>query len=153
MVPTGADKAYGLLLKAMEEEKKVGIARCVFGSKETLIALRAKNGELIVNTLYFDDEVQANPAKVKEYDINKKELDMAKMLIEGMTEPFDIATYEDEYRKKVLKAIEDKVAGKEIVAPAEKGNKNKVIDLMKALEMSLKTTKQTQTKKKKVVNK
>ena len=43
--PTGAENAYALLLRAMEEEKKVGIAKTVLGNKETLIALRAKDGE------------------------------------------------------------------------------------------------------------
>lgn len=145
VVPSGAEKAYELLLKAMDEEEKVGIARTVFKSKESLIAIRAKNGQMILNSLFFHEEVQPNPLNLKNVEISPKELDMAKALIEGMTEKFNIQLYEDEYRKKILKAIDDKIAGKEIVAPKENENYNKVTDLMQALEMSLKTTQKSKT--------
>jgi len=146
VVPTGAEKAYALLLKAMEDENKVGIARTVLGTKETLIALRVKDGQMLLNTLFFYEELQKNPAKEIKTEIKEKELSMAKMLIENMTEKFNIEDYKDEYRKKVQDAIEAKIAGKEIIAPKEKAETN-VIDLMKALEMSIKDTGKTSKKK------
>ena len=66
VAPSGAEKAYELLLKAMDEEKKVGIAKTVFGSKESLIAIRAKDGQMILNTLFFHEEVQPNPHNQKD---------------------------------------------------------------------------------------
>lgn len=139
VVPAGAEKAYALLVKAMEDAGKVGIARTVLSNKETLIALRVKKGEMLLNTLYFHEEIQSNPAKEIKTDITDKELAMAKMLIENMTDKLEIDGYKDGYRQKILDAIEQKVAGKEIDAPKEI-KANKVIDLMKALEMSLKET-------------
>ena len=58
--PTGAENAYALLLKAMETEGKAGIAKAVLGNKETLLVLRAYSGQMLVNTLFFADEIQTN---------------------------------------------------------------------------------------------
>ena len=55
--PVGAEKAFFVLMDAMEKQKKAGIAKCVLGTKETLILLRAKNGKMLASTLYFYDEV------------------------------------------------------------------------------------------------
>ena len=52
--PTGAERAFSVLLSAMEEEGKAGIAKTVLGTKETLILIRAKNGEMLLNTLFFN---------------------------------------------------------------------------------------------------
>ena len=112
VAPTGAEKAYRLLIKAMEEEGKVGIARTVLGSKEALIALRVRNGEMLLNTLFFYEEVQKNPVKEISGEIKEKELTMAKMLIQNMSEDFDIKNYKDNYRQKVMDAIEQKIGGK-----------------------------------------
>ncbi len=141
VAPTGAEKAYNLLLKAMEDEGKVGIARTVIGSKETLIAIRVRKGEMLLNTLFFNEEVQKNPVKEISAEINEKELNMAKMLIQNMSEPFDIKNYRDNYRQKVMDAIEQKIAGKEIVAIKETEINTNVLNLMEALEMSLKQNK------------
>ena len=141
VAPTGAEKAYNLLLKAMEDEGKVGIARTVIGSKETLIAIRVRKGEMLLNTLFFNEEVQKNPVKEISSEINEKEFYMAKMLIQNMSEPFDIKNYRDNYRQKVMDAIEQKIAGKEIVAIKETEINTNVLNLMEALEMSLKQNK------------
>lgn len=136
VVPTGAEKAYSVLLKAMEEENKAAIAKTVLGEKETLIMIRAKNGQMLLNTLFFQEEVQNNPAKDLNEKSNEQELKMAKAIIEGMSGKFDPKEYKDEYIEKVKTAIERKIAGKEIVSPKE-GREPKVIDLMEALKKSL----------------
>lgn len=138
VVPTGAEKAFAVLLQAMEEEGKVGIAKTVLGTKETLIAIRAKNGELLLNTLFFHEEVQKNPAKPLEKAASPAELKMAKMIIKDMSAPFKPEEYHDEYRAKLEKAIEDKIAGKEI-KKAKELKPGKVTDLMEALKLSLET--------------
>lgn len=134
--PTGAEKAYALLVKAMDEEKKAAVARTVMGHKDTLAVLRVRGGQLLMNTLHFAGEIGKNPAKEITETPNAKELEMAKMLVGGMTGDFDIASYKDEYRERVLAAIDAKVAGEEIAAPQEP-MPGKVVDLMQALEFSL----------------
>lgn len=144
--PTGAEKAFAVLLTAMEQEHKAAIAKTVLGTKETLILIRSKDGQMLLNTLFFEDEVTKNPAK----DIKEKgsaaELKMAKAIIDGMTGEFNPEEYKDEYREKVQQAIEQKIAGKEIVSPKEK-NSTTVANLMDALTKSLELTKKQKTTK------
>lgn len=134
--PTGGEKAYYVLLDAMEKEKKAGLAKCVLGTKETLILLRAKNGNMLVSTLYFYDEVMKAP-EVKRPKILKKELDLATTLISQMTEKFKPEEFKDEYNKKLKKAIKAKIAGNNIVVQKERKAPSNVINLMDALQKSL----------------
>jgi DNA end-binding protein Ku len=136
VAPTGAERAFKLLVKAMEDEGKVGIAKTILGTKETLIAIRAKNGEMLLNTLFFFEEVQKNPMKEIKEEINAAELELAKTIIKTMKKPFEPEKYKDEYRERVQKAIEDKIAGKEIAAPKEI-KVARVANLMDALQASL----------------
>lgn len=136
--PIGADKAFNVLLEAMEKQKKAGIAKTVIGTKETLIVIRARNGKMLVNTLFFYDEIQACPAN-KKTKVEKKELDLAINLINQMTEPFRPEKFKDEYNEKIKKIIKRKIAGKEIVEPKEKNEPVKIINLMEALQKSLET--------------
>ena len=120
VAPTGAEKAFSVLLTAMEQEGKAAIAKTVLGTKETLILIRAKDGQMLLNTLFFEEEVTKNPAKEIIEKGNTAELKMAKAIIEGMTGEFKPEEYRDEYRQKVQEAIERKIAGKEIVTPKER---------------------------------
>ena len=135
--PTGAENAYALLLRAMEEEKKGGIAKTVMGNKETLIALRAKDGQMLLSTLFFADEIQKNPTKEVKAEFSSSELSLAKSIVEGMSGDFKAEDYKDEYRERVKAAIEQKIAGKEIVK-AKEGSTNVAANLMEALQASLK---------------
>lgn len=136
VVPTGVEKAFAVLLAAMEQEGKAAVAKTVLGTKETLILIRAKGGQMLLNTLFFEEEITANPAKEVKEQCSEVELKMAKALIEGMSGKFNPSDYKDEYRRKVQEAIERKIAGKEIVSPKERGS-GKMIDLMEALTKSL----------------
>lgn len=136
VVPTGAEKAFAVLLAAMEQEDKAAVAKTVLGTKETLILIRAKGGQMLLNTLFFEEEITANPAKEVKEQGSEAELKMAKALIEGMSGKFNPSDYKDEYRSKVQEAIERKISGKEIVSPKESGS-DKMIDLMEALTKSL----------------
>lgn len=139
VVPTGAEKAFAVLLSAMQDEGKAAIAKTVLGTKETLIMIRAKDGQMLLNTLFFAEEITANPAK--EHSVgSEKELQMAKAIIESMTGEFRAEEYKDEYRERLQAAIERKIAGKEIVSPKEKGN-GSVSNLMEALTKSLELAK------------
>ncbi len=137
VVPTGAEKAFNVLISAMEESGKVAIAKTVLGTKETLIMIRAKEGEMLLNTLFFEEEVTKNPAKEIKDSSTAQEKKLALSIIDSMTGHFEPEKYRDEYREKVQKAIEQKIAGKEIIAPKEMAE-GKIINLMEALQKSLK---------------
>jgi DNA end-binding protein Ku len=143
---TGAGKPYKLLVDAMEDAGKVGIARVVIRQKEQLVALRpAGDGVLAMQTMNFADEV-VSPDKFDEkpdadIDTSKRELDMAKQLIDSLSSEWDPSKYKDTYRERVLELIERKAEGKEIaVQPVEEVEP--VPDLMAALEASVKAARQ-----------
>src|ERR671911_100305 len=120
----GAGKAYKLLLEAMEQADKVAIARVVIRSKENLVALRSYDGAITMETMLFPDEV-VQPDSIEELtavdgDVKttKRELDMAKQLIESLSADFDPSQFRDEYRERVLDMIERKAAGETITVEA-----------------------------------
>ena len=108
--------------------------------KETLILIRAKNGSMLINTLYFHSEVQKAPT-IETSKIAKKELDLAKNLINQMSGKFEPEKYKDEYYEKLKKAIKRKINGNEIVETKDEGEPVKIINLMDALQKSLSTPK------------
>ena len=152
VAPTGAEKAYSVLLAAMEEENKAAIAKTVLGEKETLILIRAKNGQMLLNTLFFEEEVQNNPAKEIKGSGSSQELAMAKAIIESMSGEFNPKDYKDEYIEKVKSAIERKIAGKEIVSAKESRETN-IVDLMEALKKSLSQVQKSKNGKAKRISK
>jgi DNA end-binding protein Ku len=141
----GAEKAYALLVQAMKEARKVAIARFVLRNKEHLAAIRPMDDVLTLTTMRFHDEVSSpndldgevfEEAKPKKPE--KRELEMAKQLIESLTSDFKPAQYRDEYREELLDLLERKAEGKEVVsAPSEEPKPTKAPDLMAALEESL----------------
>jgi DNA end-binding protein Ku len=140
---TGAAKAYRLMLDAMRDASKVAIARVVLRQKEHLVALRAADDVLLMETLVFADEV-VPPASLDEVsagaeiEVSERELMVARQLIEMLSGPFDISQYHDDYRDAVLAMIERKVAGEEIaVAPAAAPAAPAAPDLMAALQASV----------------
>jgi len=143
----GAGKAYKLLLDAMEQADKVGIARVVIRSKENLVALRSYNGAITMETMLFPDEV-VEPSSIEDLSAvdgdvktTKRELDMAKQLIESLSGDFDPSGFRDEYRDRVLDLIERKAAGDTITVEAPEPERKEVPDLMAALEASIASSK------------
>jgi DNA end-binding protein Ku len=140
----GAEKAYSLLAKAMQESGKVAISRFVFRNKEHLAALRAGNGVLTLTTMRFADEVVPT-AELEDVlpegkqKVATKEVEMAEQLIDSLTTEFDPSAYRDEYREELLALIERKAEGKDVLAaPAtEEPQPTKAPDLMAALEESI----------------
>jgi DNA end-binding protein Ku len=141
----GAERAYALLVQAMKEARKVAIARFVLRNKEHLAAIRPMDEVLTLTTMRFHDEVSSpqdldgevfEESKPKKPE--KRELEMAKQLIESLTSDFKPDQYRDEYREELLDLLERKAAGKEVVsAPSEEPKPTKAPDLMAALEESL----------------
>jgi len=132
----GAMAAFVLLLAAMGKEKKAGIARTVIGTKENLVCLHIDGGTMILNTMYFYDEVDERPS-ISAGKPPEQEMQLAKMIINNMTGQFNPKEYKDEYREKVLAAINSKIRGKEIIA-MPKGKPVRVASLMDALKKTLK---------------
>ena len=140
----GADKAYNLLLEAMQDSGRVAIARVVIRQKEHLTAIRPTGDVMTMATMLFGDEVVA-PDGIDELpdetETSKRELDMARQLIDSLATDFDPGRYRDEYRERVLDLIERKAEGEEIaVQPAEEPER--VPDLMAALEASVKAARE-----------
>lgn len=147
--PTGAENAFLIILKALKKQNKVGIAKTVLGSKEQVVAIREINGQMILNTMHFYDEVVASPVKDIKDKITEKELSLAEMVIENMTGVFEPEKYRNEYKKKIMKAIDDKIAGKKIkTASGDVVKPYNVVNLMEALEKSLKQTNKGKSKSK-----
>jgi DNA end-binding protein Ku len=142
---TGAAKPYKLLVTAMEDAGKVAIARVVIRQKEQLVAIRPTGDILTMETMNFADEViphdRFDEAPGADVDTNKREVDMARQLIESLAAEFDPSKYADTYRERVLELIEQKAEGKEIaVQPTEEPQE--VPDLMAALEASVNAARQ-----------
>ena len=139
-------KPYALLERAMEETGKVAIARFVMRSKQYLCAVRPKDGYLVLSTMVYADEV--NEAKeipeleaAQSADLSDKELAMARQLVDSLSGAFEPEGFEDTYRNKVLDLIERKAAGESIVEAPAPEVADKVVDLMAALEQSVKAAK------------
>lgn len=136
----GAEKAFELLRQSLLAEKKVAIAKTVIGTRENLIVLYPTKVGMIVKTLFYYDEIVEPPKQISKMKLDENELQMAKMLIDNMTKPFDANNYRDEYQERLREAIMKKIQGKEIVS-ADTDQPNNVIDLMEALQKSLEMSK------------
>jgi DNA end-binding protein Ku len=137
----GGAKPYRLLLEAMKETSKVGIAKVVIRSKEQLVALRPMEGGVLgMSTMIFADEV-VDPARLDDLpddvDVKKRELDIAKQLVESLAGKFEPESYRDTYREEVISLVERKAAGEEIAVQPQAEETAPVPDLMAALKASL----------------
>ncbi len=140
----GGAKPYRLLLEAMRDTNRVAIAKVVIRQKESLVAIRplADHDVLEMATMLFADEV-VDPARLddipaaEDVKTNKREIDIAKQLIESLAGEFEPTKYKDTYREAVLAMIEKKAAGEEIVIQAAEEEAAPVPDLMSALKASL----------------
>lgn len=132
----GGDKAYELLRRAMYEEKKVAIAKTVLGQSEKLLALIPTNEEILIETMFFADEIKEMPKEISHPELSEPEITMAKTLISSMVQDFQPEQYHNEYQKRLREIIEAKINGKEITTAPEERPSN-VIDLMEALRKSL----------------
>jgi DNA end-binding protein Ku len=132
-----AEKPYALLLKALEKKGLTAIATITMRNKEQLCAIRARNGVVMLETLYYPDEVRKDVGvDLDQVKVSEKELDMAFTLIELLQKPFEPEEYHDRYREALEQLIEAKLEGKEVVT-APVGAETKVIDLADALRRSV----------------
>jgi DNA end-binding protein Ku len=137
----GADRAYSLLLQAMRETDKIGIATLVLRDKEHLVAIRPGDEALICETMYFPAEIRTASEELEtlpeQVTFEGREITVAKTLIESLSVEWDPSRYHNTYRDKIDELIESKrKGGSAVVAKTSKPATN-VVDLMSALEASV----------------
>lgn len=142
----GSEKAFELLRAALMEEQKVAVGRTVLGTKDTLMAIIPREEGLLISTMFYQDDIKPLQKPYPKAEIQKQELDMAKMLIGAMDTPFDPSAYHDEYQAKLRSLIQAKIEGREVVAPQAEGPGN-VINLMDALKASVENARSQGEKK------
>lgn len=142
----GGDKAFELLRRALMDAQKIAIGKTVLGSHETLMAIIPREDGMLIATMHFADDIKDIPKSYPKPEITDQELSMARTLIDSMNTPFEPERYHDEYQVKLRQLIEDKIAGKEIVAAEAEQHAN-VIDLMDALKASIEQNKPDKPKR------
>jgi DNA end-binding protein Ku len=141
----GGDKAYALLRDALKDTNKVGVAKVVIKTRQYLAGVKPENGALVLELMHFADEL-ADPEKLhvpKKTEVGKREINMAKSLIDSMSSKWNPEKYKDDYREALMEVIEEKVeaGGKEIEEEPKKAPRpTKVIDLVSVLQKSLEET-------------
>ena len=141
----GGDKAYALLRDALKDSNRVGIAKVVIKTRQYLAGVKPEDGALVLELMHFADEL-ADTEKLhvpKKVEVGKREMNMAKSLIDSMSSKWEPEKYRDDYREALMEVIEEKVeaGGKEIEEKPRKAPKpTKVIDLVSVLQKSLEQT-------------
>ena len=140
------EKAYALLLRTLKKKNLTAIATITIRKKEQLCALRPHEGVLVMETLYYPDEIRKQPeATLGKAKVTERELDMAFTLIELLRKPFKPEEYKDHYREALSQLIEAKLEGREVVtSPAARDTS--VIDLADALRRSVEAAKKGKPK-------
>ncbi|HEY3779645.1 MAG TPA: Ku protein [Fimbriimonadaceae bacterium] len=136
-----AKKPYALFMHALKSKEMVAVARITIRKKEQLCSLRPEGGNLMLETLYFADELRVELGKeLPEVKITEQEEKMAEALVDLLAGTFDAKEYKDTYREALMQVIEGKLEGKQIVtAPTPEATK--VTDLMEALRASVEAAK------------
>jgi DNA end-binding protein Ku len=138
-------KPYHLLRAALAETGMTAVAKIAFRDREHLCALRPVDGALLMNTLHWPDEIRPL-SELKgvdgEVDVNPRELQMAKALVENLAEDrFDPNRFQDRYHQALMEVVNAKVQGEEVVAAPEVEAGPGVMDLMDALKASVEAAK------------
>ncbi len=136
-------KAYRILLAALDERDMVGLARVAIREREYPATLRAEDGVIVMETMYWPDEIReaAFEELDQEIEIRPEELKMAEMIIDNLTAPFDPTDWVDESREAIEELARRKMDGEEIVSPEALPQPTGVVDLMEALKASVEATK------------
>ncbi len=135
----GGARAYRLLAAALEDAGRVAIAKHATRGKQHLVAIRSYEGGLLLEQLYYADEIRSfSEVPLEEGDVNPAELKLARQLIDqAAADDFDASAFKDEVRDRMLELIEQKVAGQDITAAPASEPKTQIIDLMAALKASI----------------
>jgi DNA end-binding protein Ku len=138
MAPEEAgEKPYALLFDALKKTGYVGVAKIAMHNREHIVILRPGANGVLLHTMYYTTEIR----KVDEFRtdlslVKEKELALATSLIEALSADFEPEKYQDTYRDNLLKMIDAKKQGQEVVATPEP-QQAKVVDILEALKNSL----------------
>jgi DNA end-binding protein Ku len=139
-------KAYGLLVDALESEGLVGVSKVAIRDREHLAALRAADGDIVLHTMRWPDEIRNRSSKAPAKDTGRvtlrdSEKKMARQLVRQLAGDFEPDEFEDEYHKALKAAVRRKVAGKDIFVPESRPEPAAAGDLMEALKRSVEAVK------------
>jgi DNA end-binding protein Ku len=140
-------KPYALLLRTLEKKNLTAIATITIRKKEQLCALRPRDGVVMLETLFYPDEIREQPeVDLAKTRVTERELEMAFTLIDLLRKPFEPEEYKDHYREALNQLIEAKLEGREVVtSPAAR--EAKVFDLADALRKSVEAAKKGKPKR------
>jgi DNA end-binding protein Ku len=134
-------KPYALLAEAMRQSERCALARWCWKAKQYVVQVRPAEDGLVLQQLLYADEVRSlKDLGIEHVEVSPGELQLALQLIAQIsTDSYNPAQYVDEEKKRILAAIDEKIAGKQIVGPAphEEHGTAEVIDLVAALRASL----------------
>ena len=138
----GAEKAYKLLLKGLDETKTVALAEFMLRNRAHICTLKNHGGVLLLTQLRYNEEVREVPEVATKVErITPKEIGLAIKLINQLTETFEPAKFKDTYIAELKKVIKAKAAGKSIRIAEPRQLPATVKDLMEVLKQSLETKK------------
>jgi DNA end-binding protein Ku len=134
-----AEKAYLLLLKALEDTNKVGVAKLTMHQREYTVFMRPRDNGLTLHTMYYQNEIASVEGYGKKYDIKLKpeETKLAEQLVKSLSAPFKPEQYRDEFQAHLNELIEAKLKGRAVIAAPQAPHRAPVIDMMEALKKSL----------------
>ena len=134
-----AEKPYALLLKALEDTKKVGVAKVMMHQREYTVFIRARDHGLTLHTMYYANEIASVEGYGRKYDakLRPEEVKLADQLVQSLSAPFKPEQYKDEFQEQLNALIETKLKGKAVTPPAKTLKRAPVIDMMEALKRSL----------------
>ncbi|MGA8870776.1 MAG: Ku protein, partial [Candidatus Acidiferrales bacterium] len=132
-------KPYQLLLKALEDKKRVAIAKITMHQREYTAFIRPYDRGLALHTMYYANEVREAPGygKTEGVKLNPKEVKLAEQLVENLSGEFHIQKYRDEFQERLHALIEAKRRGHETASDLPQPRRAPVIDMMTALKQSL----------------
>ncbi len=135
-------KAYRILHDALAASGKIGLAKVALRDKQYMATVRPNNGVLVLETMYWPDEIRQATFETLEgeVEVREEEIQMANMIIENLTTEFDPEEWKDHTREAIEELAQKKIDGEEIVAP-DSPEPTKVIDLLEALKASVEATK------------
>jgi DNA end-binding protein Ku len=140
LAPDNGARAYAALAQALADRDAEGVVRWTMRKKSHVGALRSDGEHLMLIELHHSDEVVpvASLRTPASHEPSKRELDMARQLVDAFEGEFDPAQFRDEFRDRVLDLVKKKAAGKHVAKPKKKAAKRAPSSISSALEASLK---------------
>jgi DNA end-binding protein Ku len=133
------ERPYSLLQEALRQTGFVGLAQLAMHSREHIVLVRPGKTGMIAHTMYYPDEVRSSQEfRTDTSNINARELDLAKRLIETLAAPFEPEKFRDTFRERLREMIDAKVKGRQVAEERETPRRTAaVVDIMDALQKSL----------------